>query len=292
VRGAAAAALAALGGAALPKLSWSAPLDAVWAAAGGRLRVEHADEALLLLKASDRVAHDAGRALAECDAAADAPLNAASAPGAAAPGASGAAAEPAFQHVLALRAWADLRPGREFRCFVSHERLVGASQRDVTQRFPALGDAGALANLAARIAEFYTRSIAGRFPHAAHAFDVYVPTAAAARVRLVDFGPRGGTTAPLLFSWEEVEALGAAAEAAAAAGAAAAPLELRVVEQEAPLRPGAAALYGVPHDFVDAGAAGGALAALLARAGGPGARGGASLFEELAARAGAGGAEE
>jgi len=119
-----------------------------------------------------------------------------------------------------------------------------------------------------------------------------VPTAAAARVLLVDFGPRGGTTAPLLFSWEEVEALGAAAEAAEAAGEAAAPLELRVVEQEAPLRPGAAALYGVPHDFVDAGAAGGALAALLARAGGPGARGGASLFEELAARAGAGAAEE
>jgi D123 len=31
------------------------------------------------------------------------------------------------QHVLALRAWRDLRPGREFRCFVRGREVVGGS---------------------------------------------------------------------------------------------------------------------------------------------------------------------
>ena len=31
------------------------------------------------------------------------------------------------QHVLVLRAWRDLRPGREFRCFVRGREIVGGS---------------------------------------------------------------------------------------------------------------------------------------------------------------------
>lgn len=43
----------------------------------------------------------------------------------------------------------------------------------------------------------------GRFPLPHYTYDVYVAATAEA-VRLVDFNPIGGTTAPLLFEWEEL----------------------------------------------------------------------------------------
>jgi hypothetical protein len=40
--------------------------------------------------------------------------------------------------VLVLCKWHDLRPEREFRCFVKGGDLVGACQRDISQHFPQL----------------------------------------------------------------------------------------------------------------------------------------------------------
>ena len=54
---------------------------------------------------------------------------------------SASAAIPALPRcsaVLVLRKWADLRPEREFRCFVRAGNLVGVCQRDVSQHFPQL----------------------------------------------------------------------------------------------------------------------------------------------------------
>eukprot|EP00983_Pelagomonas_calceolata_P033426 1047054-Pelagomonas_calceolata.AAC.4 len=42
--------------------------------------------------------------------------------------------------VLVMRQWYDLRPEREWRCFVAGGRLVGVCQRDVTQHFPQLAE--------------------------------------------------------------------------------------------------------------------------------------------------------
>ena len=39
---------------------------------------------------------------------------------------------------LVLRKWYDLRPEREWRCFVRSHRLVAVCQRDPTQHFPQL----------------------------------------------------------------------------------------------------------------------------------------------------------
>jgi hypothetical protein len=44
--------------------------------------------------------------------------------------------------VLALRRWSELRPEREFRCFVRGGEIVGACQRDVSQYFPQLSSQG------------------------------------------------------------------------------------------------------------------------------------------------------
>ena len=58
---------------------------------------------LLLLKSSDRVAHDICHAFDDCE----------------------AAPSRAVQHTLALRKWIALRPERELRCFVRQHELIG-----------------------------------------------------------------------------------------------------------------------------------------------------------------------
>ena len=63
----------------------------------------NADEVVLLLKSSDRVADDICHAFDACPA---------------------GPAEP-VQHVLVLKKQYDLRPEREFRCFVRGHQLIG-----------------------------------------------------------------------------------------------------------------------------------------------------------------------
>lgn len=119
----------------------------------------NADEVLLLLRASDRVAHDICHALQDATAAATAADGGGG--GAAAAGSAPEAPPPLppAQHCLALRRWYDLQPGREFRCFVRGHALVGASQRDVTQCFDFLKEERA--ELAATLLAFHAKHIAG-----------------------------------------------------------------------------------------------------------------------------------
>lgn len=71
---------------------------------------------LLLLKSSDRIAHDLCHALDDCS---DRAAN----------------LHQPLVFTLALRKWHALRPGREFRCFVRGHDLIGASSRSL-QRTP------------------------------------------------------------------------------------------------------------------------------------------------------------
>lgn len=103
----------------------------------------NADEVLLLLRSSDRVAHD---------------ITAAAQEAAPAAGGGGGGAPP-VQHCLALRRWYDLQPGREFRCFVRAHALAGVSQRDLTQCFEFLRDERG--ELAAAVAAFHAKHIQG-----------------------------------------------------------------------------------------------------------------------------------
>ena len=258
------------------------------------LRCQNADEVLLLLKCSDRVTHDVSSALDSCSEPAGAasveaaaatvhesttatPLeappdeqdggSAAALPeGAAAGGGALPLEHGGFQHVLALRKWYDLKPGREFRCFVRDHRLVGVSQRDVTRRFEGL-EAEA-ARIQSRIEAFHTQHVQGRFPQRRYAYDCYVPTSEGAAVRLVDFNPAGGTTGPLLFDaeelWPEGEKGGGQGAPQPFDGDDGHAVDFRVVTGEVALRPDTAA-YGVPYDFVD-DTEGGALSALLQQA--------------------------
>jgi D123 len=107
----------ALGGCATPKLNWSAPTDATWISPSG-LACHNADEVLLLLKSSERVADDL-QTLERMQRSASVSN-----------GAGGSAGNVA---TLALRKWHRLQQEREFRCFVKRGHLVAVSQRDVTQ---------------------------------------------------------------------------------------------------------------------------------------------------------------
>lgn len=125
-------AIAALGGGVVPKLNWSCPKvlccfsvhpasipfdssgpvhvflqDATWIAASNSIKCTNADEVLLLLNSSDRVAHDVCNAFDSCI---DRP-------------------QQEVSYVLVLKTYYDLKPEREFRCFVKGHDLIGTCCR-------------------------------------------------------------------------------------------------------------------------------------------------------------------
>ncbi|GLC33315.1 hypothetical protein PLESTM_000047800 [Pleodorina starrii] len=300
------AAIASLGGRVVPKLNWSCPTDALWVSPGGSLACRNAEQVVLLLKSSDRVAAHDVTLLTAAAATAAAP-DVTPAMGAEGPSAAEAAAEtevcngpgPAeaeavvrgtaprastqaassgsascadrpqprpqpqaeqqlqhadggeagperragdgvdpgggaagpgpgsgsgfgsgsgedlrsrgrgrvppvgLQPVLVLKKWYNLRPEREFRCFVRGGALVAASQRDVSQTFPAL-TADVVAEARRRLWAFWRDHMRDSLPLRDYAFDVYVPSDDAATVRLVDINPLTNTTSPLLYDWDEL----------------------------------------------------------------------------------------
>lgn len=114
-----------LGGRVAVKGPWSAPLDATWANPTGTTQCTNADEAALLLKASDRVATDLGllpAALAHA-AASTANSSPVSTMAVNPPGAPFPTGE------MVLKRWYDLRPTAEFRLYVAGGRVVGAARR-------------------------------------------------------------------------------------------------------------------------------------------------------------------
>uniref|UniRef100_A0A8R7PMC9 Cell division cycle protein 123-like protein n=1 Tax=Triticum urartu TaxID=4572 RepID=A0A8R7PMC9_TRIUA len=172
------AAIADLGGAALPKLNWSAPKDAVFMAADGTVRCTCFAEVAMLLRASDCVAHDLD---AEQESSDD----------------DETWVDDGFQYYLALRKWyPGLRPESEFRCFVRGRKLVGVSQRDPSAYYPSLP--GWSAEVQPKIEDFFEEFIEPQFASENYTFDVYVR--ADGRVKLIDFNPWGGYTLPLLFT--------------------------------------------------------------------------------------------
>lgn len=117
-------AIADLGGCVIPKLQWSCPKDASWMMPNNTIQCSTPDDVFLLLKSSDRIAHDIEvlQHIRE-QASPRSPLIRHSTNNDDADEEEQAIPEKA--HVLALRTWYDLKPGREFRCFVKSNRLIG-----------------------------------------------------------------------------------------------------------------------------------------------------------------------
>ena len=184
------AAIAALGGAATPKLTWSAPKDAVWMATGNTTMCRNPGEVLLLLKASDAIAFDLTEAYDCCADVTDERV-----------------ASLSKDVALHLRRWRDVRPALEFRLFVRDGDLVGMCQRDCSNFYPFLTERKQKDTLEETLVLFWQDVVSGAFECAdcdSYALDAYVTSANA--VKIVDFNHWGGGTLPLMFTWAELEA--------------------------------------------------------------------------------------
>ncbi|CAM0953870.1 unnamed protein product [Alopecurus aequalis] len=264
------AAIADLGGAALPKLNWSAPKDAAFMSADGTTRCTCFAEVAMLLRASDCIAHDLVSARSSFVRPEGVRRNAA-AEGSALPnggesssnassgsrneGSKQAAAadsdapsessssdhtwvDDGFQYYLALRKWyRGLRPESEFRCFVRGRKLVGVSQRDPSAYYPSLPRWRV--EVQPKIEDFFQDVVEPQFASENYTFDVSVR--ADGRVKLIDFNPWGGYTLPLMFTWEELEEENRGEDE----------LEFRMVMQQGAVRPGF--MTAVPYDMLDWG---------------------------------------
>ncbi len=190
------AAIERLGGAVFPKLNWSAPTDAAWIL-GGSAKCTSAEDVLLLLQASDRAAHDLCDAWGLSDEGVLPP---------------GAAVPDGHRWVVALRKWSELRPAQEYRCFRAGGGAAGAlsaaCQRDRHNHYPEL--CTTRKEMLARLEEFGRRVLPAA--PARLVWDAYVDRTG--KVFLVDLAPFHESTDPLLFEWDELWSLAAAAGAA------------------------------------------------------------------------------
>ena len=188
------------GGACFPKLNWSAPTDAAWVL-GGSLKCTSARDVLLLLKSSDRIAHDL------CEARTAYGALEASDSGTHANNRVSEAEADAFSWTLALRRWCNLRPSSEFRCFCSSHgaNLLAVSQRDRFSHYAFLE--AMCPRLLELLSAFAARTFGG-----AHellpprvVWDAYVD--AEERVYLLDVSPFHPATDPLMYEWDELSRL-------------------------------------------------------------------------------------
>lgn len=182
-------AISDLGGAVLPKLNWSAPKDARWISGTG-LKCDCVQEIFTLLKSSDFVAHDLAHSFDHCGAAQPAQASQAQ-------GVEARRTRPdAFN--LVLREWRRVDEAGEFRCFVRGGRLRAISQRHSSIFFEHLVDAEFTGTVVESIVAFFEE----------YAFDVLVGKPPRRKVRLIDFSPWSPSTDPLMYDWDELEALG------------------------------------------------------------------------------------
>ncbi|KAI8055219.1 D123-domain-containing protein [Syncephalis plumigaleata] len=157
-----------LGGSVFPKLTWSAPKDAAWIATTRNLSCTNYSDIILLLKSSDVVVHDLLHAYDDCNTSINVKA----------------------QPTLILRQWQTINPAHEFRCFVRDRQLIAISQRDMTYYAFLEPMKQQIIDV---IQQFYTNVIS-QFTLNDFVFDI----------KLVDFAPFGGSTNPLLFTWNDL----------------------------------------------------------------------------------------
>mmetsp|Transcript_17972 Transcript_17972/g.35043 ORF Transcript_17972/g.35043 Transcript_17972/m.35043 type:complete len:413 (-) Transcript_17972:217-1455(-) len=184
-------AISKLGGEVFVKLNWSAPTDAAWVL-GGSLKCTSAHDVMLLLKSSDRTAHDLCEAHKLC-----------------APTSSSETSNPSPAHswVLAVRKWSNLLPSGEFRCFRgSTGELLAACQRDRSSHFPFLADQKE--SVLQLLRDFQRLNLSDVAPTKL-VWDAYIDQQR--RVYLIDLAPFHESTDPILFGWEWLHEADAAA---------------------------------------------------------------------------------
>eukprot|EP00041_Stephanoeca_diplocostata_P017479 m.352889 g.352889 ORF g.352889 m.352889 type:complete len:429 (+) comp20715_c0_seq1:135-1421(+) len=115
-------------------------------------------------------------------------------------GPEGASAAPSIKYEIVLRRWTDISTAMEFRCFVKNKQLIGISQRDFTNFYPALASQKEL--IQSEIGKFFSTQIRDIFPLQDYSFDLY--RKGAEDILLLDFNPFSPVTDSLMFEWHEL----------------------------------------------------------------------------------------
>lgn len=173
-----------------PKLNFSSPKDAAWLLpASSPLKCTSPADVYLLLKSSDFINHDLNTdAVFEgCQTDSD--------------------GLPKYDLELVLRKWYPVDRGRELRCFVRGNELIGISQRD-TNYYEFWNDPETQDKVSSAVREFWEKNIRPRWTasSADYAFD-FLLTRDLVRGHIIDFNPYAPKTDPLLFTYEELHAL-------------------------------------------------------------------------------------
>lgn len=116
-----------------------------------------------------------------------------------------------FHPVLVLKKWVEIPPESEWRCFVRNGLLVGISQRDVTRVFPEIEARARVVRTALiRFHKHFVQPALARAGLERCVYDLYLD--GRGRPFVLDVNTWGGATSPLLFEWKELEVAGEIAE--------------------------------------------------------------------------------
>ncbi|KZT60095.1 cytoplasmic protein [Calocera cornea HHB12733] len=178
-------------GAVFPKLNWSSPKDAAWMLPqSSPLKCTSPADVYLLLKSSDFVNHDLDPSIVfegceEDDEQSDF----------------------SYELELSLRKWYAIDKGREFRCFVRDNMLLGASQRDHNY-YEYLNESETQELVLGTIGCFWRdHLLEERCPVGPHyVFDLLL-TRDLRRAHLIDINPFAPRTDPLIFTYAELQEL-------------------------------------------------------------------------------------
>ncbi|KAF9013479.1 D123-domain-containing protein, partial [Cyathus striatus] len=176
-------------GAVFPKLNFTSPRDAAWVLpASSPLKCTTPADVYMLLKSSDYVNHDLNLdfVFEGCD------LE--SIP---------ESQSPKYELELVLRKWHPVDRGRELRCFVRGNRLIGITQRD-TNYYDYLNEVGTKDNIISTVQTFWEKHIKSKWEHIeSYTFD-FLLTRDLSRGHILDFNPFAPKTDSMLFTYEEL----------------------------------------------------------------------------------------
>ncbi|GJJ10495.1 hypothetical protein Clacol_004721 [Clathrus columnatus] len=167
-----------------PKLNWSSPKDTSWVLP--TMKCTSPADVYTILKSSDFVLHDLDppSAFQGCEEGDESD-------------------DDSYDLELVLKKWYPIDHGREFRCFVRQNYLLGICQRDPNY-YPTLNEESNLENIPIVIKSFWLEHIHEKFPGTCdYVFDVYLSRTLSS-VYLMDFNPYHPKTDALLFTYEEL----------------------------------------------------------------------------------------
>ena len=194
----------ALGGCVHPRLDWHSPADASWITCDKTTRCHSAADILLLLKASDDIAHELSNPFAHTTADTASATDSQPQP-------------PLHRPSLVLRRWSNLYPSSRFRCFTWSFHILAISQHDANY-YQHLTSPTHRSRTTAAISRFLHSHVLEQLAvqGEGRVFDVYVD--GEERVWLVDVKAWSTRTDPALFTWNELLDMAAEEDEADSAG--------------------------------------------------------------------------